>query len=1065
MEPRLEADSEARNALILNALAHIPRGSISVFDKHLRYLFAAGKGWADSDLEPHDLIGKTLTEVFPAELVEAESHYRKVLEGQDVEFDIIVNEQWYSISAAPVFDENHEVIAIIVIALNSDERKNAEFELARSEAKFRTIFQSAQDAILLVDDEGHYIEANPAACELIGVSRDEVLQLSIVDIAPAEFRHRVLPQWQRFLSEGKLNGEFELARPDGAQRIVEYNAVSNFLPGQHLSVLRDITESKAAERTQLYFASIIESTNDAIIGKTLDGIITTWNKGAEKLYGYTAAEAIGQHMSILLPPDRQDEEAEILQKLKRGEHIPTFETRRVCREGHTIDVAKSSSPIFNSSGEIIGASSIARDISERKQSESALRASEERFQDMVANMPGMVYQLIINPDGSVEWPYISEGCQEIFGMTPEALQTMPTQSIESIVPEDRPSLDTSTAFSAQTLEPWNWEGRHYLPTGELRWIQGTSRPQRLPNGGTLWNGLVVDITDRKQAEEKLAQSAAILQATFEATADGILIVDNDGQMTHFNQQFISMWQIPDDIVAARDNDRALDFVKGQLVNPQEFEESSRQPTPDPEHAGFDLLYFQDGRVFERFSRPLRLENHVIGRVWCFRDIAERQRALQEQAQLNWQLEKMQSTLEQANEELEDRVIARTAQLEQAVGEARAARAEAEQANHAKSEFLSRMSHELRTPMNAILGFGQILEMRSLAPRDAEGVQQILKAGRHLLKLINEILEISRIEAGGLSLSIEPIGVLPVLRETLDLMQPLAQQKHVTLINQTESENEAASPGGWFVMADRQRLQQVMLNLISNSIKYNREEGKVFLSVSAVTRDNSAQPNYLRIVVRDTGMGISAENQEKLFLPFERLGAEKTATEGTGIGLHLAQRLTELMHGFLGVESSPGQGSTFWIELPIAKSPTASIRHISSQFQSESSLLAIDRPLTFLYIEDNSSNLSVMETLLEEMPQVRLLTAIQGSIGLDLARQHHPDLILLDLHLPDIQGDEVLQRLKSDPATSQIPVVMVSADATSKQIERLRTAGVAGYVTKPFDIQRLISLIEHIFKED
>jgi CheY-like chemotaxis protein len=372
----------------------------------------------------------------------------------------------------------------------------------------------------------------------------------------------------------------------------------------------------------------------------------------------------------------------------------------------------------------------------------------------------------------------------------------------------------------------------------------------------------------------------------------------------------------------------------------------------------------------------------------------------------------------------------------------AARREAEEANQAKSEFLSRMSHELRTPLNAILGFGQLLSLEELPPEQRDSVDHILKAGRHLLELINEVLDISRIEAGRMDLSPEPVSVEDVLAEALQLIRPLAQDHGVRL-------EEASRRPELYVLADRQRIRQVLLNLLTNAVKYNTAGGSV-----TVTCDDR-EDGRLRILIADTGPGIEPEKLTRLFTPFERLGAEQSGVEGTGLGLALSKRLIEAMGGTIGMESAPGSGSTAWIELKVAESQ---VERLDLALALPSIAPAPSHSRTVLYIEDNVDSTRLMERIFDRWPDVRLISAMQGSIGLDLARQHKPDLILLDLHLPDIQGHEVLEKLRSDPSTSHIPVIVTSADATAGQIQRLRDGGADDYLTKPLDIPRFAEVV-------
>ena len=371
-----------------------------------------------------------------------------------------------------------------------------------------------------------------------------------------------------------------------------------------------------------------------------------------------------------------------------------------------------------------------------------------------------------------------------------------------------------------------------------------------------------------------------------------------------------------------------------------------------------------------------------------------------------------------------------------------ARVAAEKANRAKSEFLSRMSHELRTPLNAVLGFGQLLEMDGLTPDQAENVSQITKGGAHLLDLINEILDISQIESGHMSLSPEAVLVSDVVEAAVALLRPLADERSVHLIGGDHG-------CGHFIFADRQRVKQILLNLIGNGIKYNRQGGSVSVTCFQPERGK------LRIQVTDTGPGIAPDQFHLLFAPFERLGAEQTSVPGTGVGLALSRGLAEAMGGTLDVESTPGRGSTFWVEFPIVDSPLK----ILEEAGQRAPRLEEGGPLTVLHIEDNLANVELVERVLAQRPEINVVAAMQGRMGLDLARRHHPVLVLLDLNLVDLPGVEVLQMLRDDPATADIPVAIVSADAMPRQVQRLLSSGAIAYLTKPIDIHRLLALVD------
>ena len=392
-----------------------------------------------------------------------------------------------------------------------------------------------------------------------------------------------------------------------------------------------------------------------------------------------------------------------------------------------------------------------------------------------------------------------------------------------------------------------------------------------------------------------------------------------------------------------------------------------------------------------------------------------------------------------------------AKRERAEAGERRAREEAEAANRSKTEFLSRMSHELRTPLNAVIGFAQLLELDCTEPSQRDAVEQILRGGRHLLTLVDEVLDISRIETGSLSLSTEAVHAWRAIEEVVDLTRPLAAQRGIQLLCSPHQSEEV------YIRADAQRLRQVVLNLVSNAVKYNREGGLVDV---ACAREG---PESLRISVADTGPGIASDQLDRLFTPFERLGAERTSVEGTGIGLALSWRLTEAMGSDLAVASEVGAGSTFSFVLPIV-APVGPGPPVPTRRGAGRAPGILDAPgvgRTVVHIENDEANLHLVAKIFG-WDDVHVIPAAQGGLGIGLVRAHRPSLVLLDLHLPDLDGREVLARLHADPATASIPVVVLSADATRSGAERLRRAGAAGYLTKPIDVQRLRAVVAGIW---
>lgn len=444
------------------------------------------------------------------------------------------------------------------------------------------------------------------------------------------------------------------------------------------------------------------------------------------------------------------------------------------------------------------------------------------------------------------------------------------------------------------------------------------------------------------------------------------------------------------------------------------------------------LLMPDGRikyVTERCASYFDTEGKPIRSVGTVQDVTV--------------LKKTELALKQLNEELEQRVQQRTELLLKA-------KEEADRANNAKSEFLSRMSHELRTPMNAIMGFAQLLETDQetpLTPDQADNVREIRHAGRHLLELINEVLDLARIETGRIELSLEPVEVPSLIGECMALLQPLTAGRQIELTLDIE--------GAGTVQADRLRLRQILLNLLSNAVKYNRDKGIV-----QITCRHTAE-GRVRIAVRDSGRGIAADAVSRLFKPFERIESAYQGIEGTGIGLALSKRLVEAMDGSVGVESVAGVGSTFWVELPAAETEdySASDDHDAGEAVQNT----YETAHTVLYIEDNPANLRLVRKVFSTHTRLLLLDARTAEQGLDIARTHHPDLILLDINLPGMNGFEALRHIKDDPVTSDIPVIAISANAMERDVKKGLEAGFIDYLTKPLDIPKLLALLGTLLK--
>ena len=629
---------------------------------------------------------------------------------------------------------------------------------------------------------------------------------------------------------------------------------------------------------------------------------------------------------------------------------------------------------------------------------------------------------------------------EYSGVTLEQLQ----RDALSIIANGPPpfTAERATAFMQRAArgEPVRFEWMTYFPgTQEELWTE-VSLQQVTINGIDRLLAIARDIRERKAAEHALRTSEESYRLIFRHSSDAIWLHDIEtGDFLEVNDAACEMYGYTVE-ETKKIGVQGLSAGIPPYTVAEGYAYVQRAAAGEPQR--FEWLgRHRDGSDVWGEVQLRRVTIAGVDRILATaRDIGARKSA--------------EAALRQANEELERRVAERTAELAAInsalaleVAEHAKAKDAAEEASRAKNEFLSRMSHELRTPMNSILGFAQLLGRADLPAQQAKSVSHILKAGRHLLHLINEVLEIARIEAGRENFSLEPVALAPVLQEALGLVRPLAQQFEVEL-------REGVFPREAFVRADRQRLVQILLNLLSNAIKYNRHEGHV-----RVTCARDGEGGWA-VRVEDSGHGIPGARVGELFNPFSRLGAEQTDVEGTGLGLALSRRLCEAMGGELVLEHTSDAGSVFRVALACVPDPLRALEETGGH----AAITAPHREVTLLYVEDNLANLSLVDTILLSRPGWRTIPALQGQIGVELAREHLPDVILLDLHLPDIPGDEVLRRLRSDPRTVAIPVVVVSADATSGTFERLRSAGANAYLTKPIDIDEFLAVVERFLPD-
>ena len=519
--------------------------------------------------------------------------------------------------------------------------------------------------------------------------------------------------------------------------------------------------------------------------------------------------------------------------------------------------------------------------------------------------------------------------------------------------------------------------------------------------------------EQKKLDQRLRDQQFYTRSLIESNIDALMTTDPLGIITDVNKQMEALTGCTrDELIGAPS--------KNYFTDPERAEAAIKLVLREKKVTDYELTArARDGKKTEVSYNATTFydrDRTLQGVLAIARDVTERKR--NEQA------------LQETNIELES------------------AKSAAEQANLAKSDFLSSMSHELRSPLNAILGFAQLIISDSPPPTPSQtaSIDQILQAGWHLLKLINEILDLSVIESGKVSLSTEAVSLAEVMSECQAMMEPQAQQLG---INMTFPRFD----NPFFVSADRTRLKQIVINLLSNAIKYNKEQGTVVVDCA------TSAPGLTRISVKDSGAGLSPEKLAQLFQPFNRLGQEAGGVAGTGIGLVVTKRLAELMGGVLGVESTAGEGSVFWCELISSAAPQLAVESGEAATPNGPPVATGARPRTLLYVEDNLANMKLVEQLIARRPDMRLLTAVDGTLGIEIARAAQPTMILMDINLPGISGVEALKVLRGDPSTAHIPVVALSANAMPRDIERGLQAGFFRYLTKPIKINEFMHTLD------
>ena len=814
-------------------------------------------------------------------------------------------------------------------------------------------------------------------------------------------------------------------------------------------IVTEVRREEAVLKAGALQNAILNSANFSSIATDEKGVIQIFNVGAERMLGYTAAEVLNK----ITPAEISDPQEVIARAMALSQELGTtiapgfealvfkasrgiediYELTYIRKDGSRFPAVVSVTALrdINDQGTIIGYLLIGTDNSARKQAEEALLKA------------GALQSAIFNSANFSSIATDAKGVIQIFNVGAERmLGYTAAEVLNRITPaeiSDPQEVIARAMALSQELGTTIAPGFEALVFKASRGIEDIYELTYIRKDGSRFPAVVsvtalrdadkviigylligTDNTARKQVEaeqkkldQRLRDQQFYTRSLIESNIDALMTTDPSGIITDVNKEMEALTGCTrDELIGAP--------FKSYFTDPERAEAGIKRVLSEKKVTNYELTACaRDGKktvVSYNATTFYDRDRTLQGVFAAARDVTERKR--------------FEQALQETNVELES------------------AKSAAEKANLAKSDFLSGMSHELRSPLNAILGFAQLMESASPLPTDLqkESIGQILQAGWHLLNLINEILDLAVIEAGKVSLSLEPVSLAEVMSECQAMMEAQAQQRGIRM-------TFLGFDQPWFVWADRTRLKQVFINLLSNAIKYNQAHGTVTVQCTGLA------PERIRISVMDTGEGLVPEKIAQLFQPFNRLGQEAGGVAGTGIGLVVTKQLAELMDGVLGVESTVGTGSTFWIELRSTAAPklTAGKSELDAPAQLQQAPGA--RQHTLLYVEDNPANMRLIEELIARRPDIRLLTAVNGTAGIALARANAPDVILLDINLPGISGLDVLKILREDPATTHIPVVALSANAMLRDIELGLELGFFRYLTKPIKVKEFMATLD------